>query len=97
MVIHGEKDYRLGVAEGLSTFTALQRNGVPSRLVWFPDEGHWVLKGGNSLRWYGEVLGWLDEWVGKGGKKVEGEEDEVEKKEGGMLVVQNGEDIIVDL
>ncbi|TPX58401.1 hypothetical protein SpCBS45565_g08016 [Spizellomyces sp. 'palustris'] len=66
LVIHGEKDYRLPVTEGLSTFTALQRRGVPSRLVYFPDENHWVLKPGNSLKWHAEVLGWLDRWVGSG-------------------------------
>ncbi|KAJ3274770.1 hypothetical protein HK104_004019, partial [Borealophlyctis nickersoniae] len=63
LVIHGEKDYRLPVTEGLSTFTALQRHGVPSRLLYFPDENHWVLKPANSLLWNKEVLGWLDTWT----------------------------------
>jgi len=44
-------------------FTALQRQGVPARLVVFPDEGHWVLKPANSVRWYAEVVGWLDRFV----------------------------------
>ena len=46
-------------------FTALQRQGVPSRLVVFPDENHWVLKPANSVRWHQEVLGWLDRWSKK--------------------------------
>ncbi|KAI9009563.1 S9C family peptidase [Gaertneriomyces semiglobifer] len=65
LIIHGEKDYRLPVTEGLSAFTALQRRGIPSRFLYFPDENHWVLKPGNSVRWYTEVLKWLDEWVGE--------------------------------
>lgn len=54
LVIHGGKDYRLTTCESLSTFTALQRQGVPSRFVYFPDENHWVLKPANSLRWHKE-------------------------------------------
>jgi dipeptidyl aminopeptidase/acylaminoacyl peptidase len=46
--------------QGLATFTALQRRGIESRLVVFPDENHWVLKPNNSIHWYGEVLAWLD-------------------------------------
>jgi Iap family predicted aminopeptidase len=64
LVIHGGKDYRLGEAEGLATFTALQRRGVPSRMVFFPDENHWVTSPLNSLRWHVEVLGWLSRWCG---------------------------------
>jgi dipeptidyl aminopeptidase/acylaminoacyl peptidase len=63
LVIHGEKDHRVPLEQGLSMFTALQLQGVPSRLVVFPDENHWVLKPANSLRWYQEVLGWLDRWT----------------------------------
>jgi dipeptidyl aminopeptidase/acylaminoacyl peptidase len=44
-------------------FTALQRQGVPSRLLVFPDENHWVLKPANSVRWHEEVLGWIDRWA----------------------------------
>ena len=65
LVIHGEKDYRVPLEQGLAMFTALQRRGVPSRLVVFPDENHWVLKPANSVRWYQEVLGWLDRWTKK--------------------------------
>jgi dipeptidyl aminopeptidase/acylaminoacyl peptidase len=63
LVVHGEMDYRVPLEQGLGMFTALQRRGVPSRLLVFPDEGHWVLQPVNSLRWYREVLGWLDRWT----------------------------------
>src|SRR4029453_8841631 len=62
LVVHGELDYRVPIEQGLSMFTALKRRGVPSRLLVFPDENHWVLKPQNSLRWYDEVLGWLRKW-----------------------------------
>jgi dipeptidyl aminopeptidase/acylaminoacyl peptidase len=63
LVVHGELDYRVPLEQSLSLFTALQRRGVPSRLLVFPDENHWVLKPANSVRWYQEVLGWLDRWT----------------------------------
>ncbi|KAJ2055516.1 dipeptidylpeptidase, partial [Coemansia sp. S155-1] len=63
LVVHSEKDYRLVVSEGLSTFTALRRQGVPARLLYFPDENHWVLKPANSLRWHQEVLAWISKWT----------------------------------
>jgi dipeptidyl aminopeptidase/acylaminoacyl peptidase len=59
LVIHGEKDFRVPYAQGLATFTALQRRHIESRLVVFPDENHWILKPANSLLWHDEVLGWL--------------------------------------
>jgi dipeptidyl aminopeptidase/acylaminoacyl peptidase len=62
LVVHGELDYRVPLEQGLGMFTALQRRGVPSRLLVFPDENHFVLKPLNSLRWYEEVLGWLTKW-----------------------------------
>jgi len=65
LVVHGEKDYRVPIEQGLAMFTALRRQGVPARLVVFPDENHWVLKPANSVRWYEEVLGWLDRWTKK--------------------------------
>ena len=65
LVIHSELDFRVPLEQGLGMFTALQRQGVPSRLVVFPDEGHWVLKPANSVRWYKEVLSWVDEWMKK--------------------------------
>jgi len=66
LVIHGQKDYRVVDAQGLSTFTALQRLGIPSRLLYFPDENHWVLKPHNSIQWHEEVIGWLDQWCQPG-------------------------------
>jgi dipeptidyl aminopeptidase/acylaminoacyl peptidase len=63
LVVHGEKDYRVPLEQGLGMFTALRRQGVPARLVVFPDENHWVLKPANSVRWYEEVIGWLDRWT----------------------------------
>jgi dipeptidyl aminopeptidase/acylaminoacyl peptidase len=63
LVVHGERDYRVPLEQGLSMFTALKRQGVPARLVTFPDEGHWILKPQNSVRWYAEVIGWLDRWT----------------------------------
>jgi dipeptidyl aminopeptidase/acylaminoacyl peptidase len=60
LVIHGEQDFRVPDTQGISTFTALQRRGIESRLVYFPDENHWVLKPANSIFWYTSVLDWLD-------------------------------------
>jgi len=60
LVIHGEQDFRVPDTQGLATFTALQRLGIESRLLYFPDENHWVLKPNNSIQWYGTVLDWLD-------------------------------------
>jgi dipeptidyl aminopeptidase/acylaminoacyl peptidase len=65
LVVHGEKDYRVPVEQGIAMFTALRRQGVPARLLVFPDENHWVLKPANSVRWYDEVIGWLDRWTRK--------------------------------
>jgi dipeptidyl aminopeptidase/acylaminoacyl peptidase len=68
LVIHGTRDYRIPYAQGLSAFTALQRRGIPSRLLMFPDENHWVLKPNNSIRWHHEVESWLNQWTGKSGE-----------------------------
>jgi len=65
LVIHGQLDYRLDVSEGFQLFTTLQRQGVPSKMLYFPDEGHWVLKPQNSQLWYKTVNDWVDQWVGK--------------------------------
>jgi dipeptidyl aminopeptidase/acylaminoacyl peptidase len=65
LVVHGELDYRVPVNQGLELFTALQRRGVPSKLLYFEDEGHWVLKPQNSKLWYSTVLGWMDQWLKK--------------------------------
>jgi len=63
LVIHGALDYRVVDTQGLSTFTALQRRGIPSQLLHFPDENHWVLKPHNSIQWHETVLAWLDRWT----------------------------------
>lgn len=60
LVVHGELDYRVPVTEGLQLFTALQRQGVESKLLYYPDEGHWILKPQNSELWYDTVLGWFN-------------------------------------
>jgi len=63
LVIHGALDFRVVDTQGMSTFTALQRKGIPSRFIHFPDENHWVLKPQNSKLWHDEVLGWLDTYT----------------------------------
>jgi dipeptidyl aminopeptidase/acylaminoacyl peptidase len=63
LVVQGGLDYRVPDTQGLATFTALQRRGVPSRLLYFPDENHWVLKPANSVLWHDTVLGWLEQWL----------------------------------
>ena len=63
LVIHGQLDYRLDVSEGLQLFDTLQVLGVPSKMLYFPDEGHWVLKPQNSELWYKTVNDWVEEWV----------------------------------
>ncbi len=65
LVIHSQLDYRLDVSQGLDLFTTLQRLGVPSKMLYFPDEGHWILKPQNSQLWYKTVNEWVDQWVGK--------------------------------
>jgi dipeptidyl aminopeptidase/acylaminoacyl peptidase len=65
LVIHGELDYRVPVGQGLQLFTALQMQKVPSKLLLFPDEGHWILKPQNSILWYTSFLEWIGEWVKK--------------------------------
>lgn len=63
LVVHGEKDYRVPVAQGLELYGILKARGVPARLVYFPGENHWILQPANSLRWYAEVHGWLARWL----------------------------------
>lgn len=65
LVIHGALDFRVVETQGFSTFTALQRKGIPSKLLYFPDENHWVLQPHNSILWHDTVLDWLDQWVKK--------------------------------
>ncbi|NJO13598.1 MAG: S9 family peptidase, partial [Gammaproteobacteria bacterium] len=61
LITAGQLDYRVPYTQSLAAFTALQRRGIDSRLVMFPDENHWILKPHNSLRWHQEVLRWLDQ------------------------------------
>ncbi len=63
LVIHGEEDYRVPLDQGLQLFTALQVQKVPSKLLEFPGEGHWVLKPQDSVLWYHTVLDWIGEWL----------------------------------
>jgi dipeptidyl aminopeptidase/acylaminoacyl peptidase len=63
LVIHGGKDFRIPETQGMGAFTALQRRGIPSKLLHFPDENHWVLKPQNSVQWHETVNAWLKEWT----------------------------------
>jgi dipeptidyl aminopeptidase/acylaminoacyl peptidase len=63
LVIHSQLDYRLDVSEGFQLFTTLQTMGVPSKMLYFPDEGHWILKPQNSQLWYKTVNDWVDRWT----------------------------------
>lgn len=69
LVIHGEKDFRVPLAQALDYYTTLNALKVPSRLVYFPDENHWILKPQNSRFWYSEVFTWLDKYVSSGPTK----------------------------
>ena len=62
LILHGERDFRVPLTQGLEIYGVLTAKEVPARLVVYPDENHWVLKGSNSKHWYGEVLGWLARW-----------------------------------
>ena len=64
LVIHGQLDYRVPVTQGIATFTALQRRGIESRFLYFPDENHWVLKPHNSMHWHEQVNAWLHRYLG---------------------------------
>lgn len=65
LVIHSEKDFRIPLEQGLGAFTALQRKGIASELLVFPDENHWVLKPQNSVQWHETVQAWLKRWIGE--------------------------------
>ncbi len=65
LVVHSAHDYRIPETAGMSTFNALQRLGIPSKFLYFPDETHWVLKPRNSILWHDTVLDWLDQWTKK--------------------------------
>lgn len=63
LMIHGERDYRVPVAQSMEAFTAAQRLGIPSKMVLFPNENHWILNPRNSMIWHEEFYGWLDRWL----------------------------------
>ncbi|MCX6621998.1 MAG: prolyl oligopeptidase family serine peptidase [Acidobacteria bacterium] len=63
LVSHGELDFRVPYTQGLQLFTSLQMKNVPSRLLIFPDEGHWINKPRNSLLWYKTFLDWINRWT----------------------------------
>ncbi len=63
LVIHSAKDFRVVDSQGISTFTALQRKGIPSKLLYFPDENHWILKPANCTLWHETVIAWIDQWT----------------------------------
>jgi dipeptidyl aminopeptidase/acylaminoacyl peptidase len=66
LVIHGEKDFRVPVTHGLEYYNTLKMKGVPARLLYFPDENHWILKPQNSRLWHKEVFAWIEKYIGKG-------------------------------
>jgi dipeptidyl aminopeptidase/acylaminoacyl peptidase len=63
LVITGQQDFRVPYTQGLQSFTALQERGIPSQLLVFPDENHWVLGAKNSLQWHDTVFAWLARWL----------------------------------
>jgi dipeptidyl aminopeptidase/acylaminoacyl peptidase len=72
LIIHSQRDYRLDVSQGFELYTALERRGVPARFLYFPDEGHWVLKPQNSQLWYDTVSDWCDRWTKSGKYREQG-------------------------
>ena len=71
LVVHGGRDYRVPIDQGLAAFTAAQRKGAPSQLLYFPDENHWVLKPQNSVEWYRVVGAWMGRWTGEAPTQAE--------------------------
>ena len=63
MVIHGEKDYRVPIGEGMQAFQVAQLKNIPSRFLYYPEEGHWVLQPQNGVLWHREFFRWLDHWL----------------------------------
>ncbi len=74
LVIHGALDFRVPETQGFQAFTALQRQGIPSRLLYYPDENHWVLKPNNSIQWHETVLDWLQQWTASQQQTAQAEE-----------------------
>ena len=65
LITQGELDFRVPLSESMTTYKILQRRKVPSRIVFFPDEGHWILKPQNAVFWYRNFLEWVGEWTQK--------------------------------
>jgi dipeptidyl aminopeptidase/acylaminoacyl peptidase len=75
LIIHGELDYRVPITGGEQMFTALQRLGVPSKMIRFPDEDHWIQQPQNVTFWYRSILDWFDQWLKNGGREKAGESE----------------------
>ena len=73
LFIHGEQDFRIPYTQSIMPFTYAQERKIPSKLLIFPDENHWVLKGKNSVQWYRTVFDWMDKWTKDDGQQREGE------------------------
>ena len=71
LIIHGELDYRVPIGEGMQLFTAVQRKGIDSKILIFPDEGHWVLKPQNLQLWFNTILDWTDKYLQPGSRATE--------------------------
>lgn len=69
LIVHGQHDYRVPVTQGMQLFTALQRNGIPSKFLYFPDETHFVQKPRNAKLWWNTIYDWFVEYIGKGTSK----------------------------
>ncbi|MPY24590.1 S9 family peptidase [Shewanella psychropiezotolerans] len=65
LIIHGEQDFRVPYGQSLAAFTFMQRKGIPSELLVYPEENHWILNPDNLEQWYANVLGWMDRWTKK--------------------------------
>ena len=63
LISHGERDFRVPVTQGLEMYGTLKAKGVDAKLIYFPDENHWILKAQNSIFWYGEVFDWLKRYL----------------------------------
>jgi dipeptidyl aminopeptidase/acylaminoacyl peptidase len=68
LIIHGQLDYRVPVGQGFELFRTLQHRGIESRMIYFPDENHWILKPGNSIYWYSQVREWIEKYAPPGGR-----------------------------
>jgi dipeptidyl aminopeptidase/acylaminoacyl peptidase len=68
LILHGERDYRVPVTQGLEIYGVYKGKGLDARLVYYPDENHWILTPQNSIHWFGEVHGWLERYLGAGGR-----------------------------